>query len=210
MMRALAVLVTLFVFVGVGRAADVPTYGDLLAKLKAGDTKIDYTALRYAYAETDDYTGYGGAPNEGRRSMVAAFNAGDCDAALKHANAILDVFYLDIGTHIVASRCYSDKFNIGKAGFHRAVANGLEQSILASGDGKAPETAFVVVLVDEEYFILMSKDLRMDTQSLVHKDGHAYDLMSATDANGNKVNVYFQIDRILGSLDKRLKREGLR
>lgn len=204
-MRAFAAFVVLLVFAGFARAADGPSYADLLAKLKAGDTKIDYMALRYSYAETDDYDGYGGAPNDARRSMIQAFNARDCDAALKHANAILDVFYIDIDTHIVASRCYGEKLDIGKSGFHRAVANGLEQSILASGDGKTPETALVVVLIDEEYYILRSKNLKMSSQSLVHKDGHAYDLMAATDEKGNKVSLYFQIDCIFGSLERRFK-----
>lgn len=204
-MRSFAAFVILLALAGVAYAAGGPSYADLLAKLKAGDTTIDYMVLRYAYAETDDYDGYGGAPNDSRRSMIDAFNARDCVAALKHANAILDVFYLDIDTHYVAGRCYGETLDIAKSGFHRAVANGLEQSILASGDGKTPETAFVVVLIDEEYYILRSKNLKMGGQSLVTSGGHAYDLMTATDEKGNKVSLYFQIDRILASLDKRFK-----
>jgi hypothetical protein len=204
-MRVFAFLVVLFAAAGGGTATDAPSYGDLLAKLKAGDTKIDYTALRYAYAETDDYDGYGGAPNDPRRAMIEAFNARDCDAALKQVNIILDAFYIDIDTHIVASTCHREKLDLGKSAFHGSVANGLEQSILASGDGKTPQTAFVVVLIDEEYYILRSKNLKLSRQSLVQHDGHAYDLMSATDKSGNKVDLYFQIDRIIGSLERQLK-----
>ena len=40
------------------------TYDQLLAKLKAGDTGIDYKALRMSYTETKDYSTYGVDPDE--------------------------------------------------------------------------------------------------------------------------------------------------
>lgn len=204
-MRGLAVFLVLFAAAGIARTDDAPSYEDLLAKLKAGDTKIDYTALRYAYAETDGYDGYSDGPDGAREGMIEAFNSRNCDKALTYAEAILGEIYIDIDAHFVSSRCYSEKFDIGKSGFHRAVAGGLESSILASGDGKTPKTAFVVVRISEEYQTLRVLNLRMGGQSLVRAEGHVFDLMQGTDDKGNKVSVYFQIDRVFGSLDRRFK-----
>lgn len=211
MMRAaLLSIAALLLVVGVWPAtAEDARYEALLSKLKAGDTAIDYTALRYAYAESDGYDGYGSGPEDARRLMIEAFNGRNCTAALEQALRILEDVYIDIDAHYVAGRCYSETLNLGKSGYHRAVANGLEKSLLESGDGKTPKTAFVVVRLTEEYHVLGIKRLRMRTQSLVHADGHNYDLMQASDEAGNEVALYFQIDRILAGLDRRMKGLGL-
>lgn len=41
-------------------------YKDMLAKLKKGDTSIDFVKFRLAYTETDDYSPYGGSEERGK------------------------------------------------------------------------------------------------------------------------------------------------
>jgi hypothetical protein len=189
-------------------AAHAGVYEDLLAKLKAGEVNIDYAALRYAWADTPDYDGYGDGPEGAREAMIAAFNARDCDQALPHAHAVLEAIYVDIDAHTVAGACYGQKFDLAKSAFHRAVARGLEKSILDSGDGKSPKTAYIAVRISEEYHVLRSLNLRLSMQSLVNADGHAYDRMSAKDESGKEVVVYFQIDRVLAGLERQFKDLG--
>jgi hypothetical protein len=203
-MIARAVAVTLALLYGAG-AAHAGVYEDLLAKLKAGDVNIDYAALRYAWADTPDYDGYSDGPDGARDAMIAAFNGRDCDKALGQAHAVLEAIYVDIDAHTVAGACYGQRLDLGKSNFHRAVARGLEKSILDSGDGKSPKTAYIVVRINEEYQVLRTLTLRLGTQSLVNADGHAYDMMAAEDEHGKEVVVYFQIDRVLAGLERKFK-----
>jgi hypothetical protein len=204
-MRVVALLFALFAFIGAPLAANAPSYPTLLAKVKAGDTKIDYTALRLSYAVSDGYDGYAMASGDAKNAMIATFNRGDCKKALVHALAVIEAVYIDVDAHTVASRCYGKARDAAKSSFHGAVVSGLEASILASGDGKSEKTAFVAVLIDEEYNVLRLKKLRRASQKIVKgKDGRAYDVMQATDASGGKVTLYFQIDAILAGLDRNL------
>jgi hypothetical protein len=109
----------------------------------------------------------------------------------------------------VAGACYAQKADVGKANFHRAVARGLEKSILDSGDGKSPKTAYIVVRVSEEYHVLRIFKLRLSMQSLVNADGHAFDMMTTKDESGKEVVVYFQIDRVLAGLERQFKELGV-
>lgn len=204
--RIVATFAFALVLAGVAQA---DAYEDLLAKLKAGDTSIDFAALRYAYAESANYDGYGGGPPGAQKAMAEAFRAGDCKQALVQAKLILDSMYIDIPAHIVASRCSAETYEVGTSNFHRAIAMGLERSILSSGDGKSPQTAYVVVRISEEYHMIGILGFRPGKQSLVHDGGHSYDLMQVTDASGKEVSIYFQIDRVLAGLTKKLEGMGV-
>ena len=193
-MRVVSVAMVLFLFVQPALAAGA-SYPELLTRLKAGDTAIDFEALRFAYADSDSYDPFADGPEGARRGMRDAFRAGDCAGALSRANAILDEVYIDIEAHIVASRC--SKGDAMKSAFHNAVATGLERSILDGHDGETMKSAFVVVRISEEYHVLGAMRLDFVSQALVTGEGHAFDLMTATDDKGARHSVYFQIDRVL-------------
>lgn len=203
-MRVRAAFGVFAILAASAHAADAPGYDDLLARLKAGDTAIDYTALRYAYADSPGYDGYNRGPGDARGNMIKTFNGGDCAKALSHAFSILNAIYIDAEAHFVASRCYEKTGETSKAGFHHAIATGLEKSVFASGDGKSSANAFIVVRIAEEYYTLGLMGLQVNQQSLMQADGHSFDLMETTDTRGNSVTIYFQIDRLLAGLSKDL------
>ena len=76
-------------------------------------------------------------------------------------------------------------------------ARGLIRTILATGDGKTPETAFAVIAVAEEYAIIGALGLKRGQQALINKDGHSYDLMRVTTKDGAMERLYFNIDRVM-------------
>lgn len=181
------------------------SYESLLARLKGGDRTVDFKALRMAYAESKGYNPYGGA-SEARRAMFAALNAKKFEEALKQADKALERNYLDIMGHVVAQAAQRELGHADKADFHRFVAIGLVNSILASGDGKKEETAYVVISTDEEYALFQVLGLHPMGQSLAHKDGHSYDVMEAFDQKANRtITYYFNIDRPFNWLGGSLK-----
>lgn len=195
MFRSIVMAVCWSLAVSVAAAASEP-YDGMVARLKSGDAAVDYRALRDAYAESAGYQPYGATRDELKRALHDAFNAQDCPKVLIDADRVLNEIYIDIEAHLLSARCFERGGEQAKAGFHRAVAKGLMDSIVASGDGKTPKTAFVVVAIDEEYAVLSALRWRLVEQALIDDDGHSFDRMSVKSANSDETTVlFFQIDR---------------
>lgn len=178
------------------------TYDELLAKLKAGDTSIDFRALRISYTETKQYSPYG-TDSEQRRKLFKAVNDKKYKDALKVADEILDTNYVDMNAHMGASISYRELGDETKAEFHKAVFRGLVESILNGADGKSPQTAYVVICVPEEYVIVNYLGYQRGSQALVNKEGHQFDVLTVTDPDrGKSVELYFNIDFVWKGYDK--------
>lgn len=173
---------------------DAEDYKALTAKLKGGDTKIDFTALRLAFTKTKSYSAYGG-DRDLQRAASDALTKGDYKEAVKKAGVLLDDDYTDMDAHVISSVAYRGLENGKMADFHKSVYLGLVNSILSSGDGKTAATAFVVISTSEEYIVLRALGLAPGSQSLVHQDRHSFDVLMATDPKTKEtIKIYFNID----------------
>lgn len=168
-------------------------YANLLSALKAGNTSIDYGRLRLSYVNSPERKQAKDTSAE-EKAMSQALQARDFRAALKNAQAVLDSDYVNIDAHFVAFVAERELGDAAKAEFHRTVFRGLIDSIRNSGDGKSPEKAWVIISVDEEYVVLRAMGLRPSGQSLVMKNGHAYDVMKAKNEDGEEETFYFNTD----------------
>lgn len=162
--------IALFPTLSRGQQSPIETYQTLLTQLKGGDTTIDFQALRYAYSETPQYNPYRNI-SQLRNAMFAAGNRSEYAKALEAAEAILELNYTNIDAHMVSYVSYRETGNAAKAEFHRAVLSGLCDSIAKSGNGKSPETAYVVIAVDEEYAFLREKGFKVTSQALIAAGG---------------------------------------
>src|SRR6185369_4905824 len=120
-----------------------PTYESLLEKVKKQDPSVDFTALRMAYADRPFKKGEGSDPDL-RKKLFPALGENP-DKAIGIAGKVLAGNYLDIDAHIVSALAYKDKHDVEQEKLHNFVAEGLCRSILASGDGQALESAYVVI-----------------------------------------------------------------
>jgi hypothetical protein len=176
-------------------APDQPSeYATLLASLKAGKTDIDYARLRISYLDSPEYKAAKDT-SDFEKAMTEALNKKDYPAALKDAEAVLASEYVNIDAHYVALVANREMGATDKAEFHRTVFRGLINSIYKSGDGKSMEKAWVVITVHEEYVILRVLGFQPGEQSLMHKDGHSYDVMKVKKADdGTEQTFYFNVD----------------
>jgi hypothetical protein len=175
-------------------AADQPSeYATLLASLKAGDTQIDYARLRLSYMDSPEYK-KAKDTSDAEKAMVEALNAKDYTKALKEAETVLESEYVNIDAHFVAYVANRELGASDKAEFHRAVFRGLIDSIRNSGDGLSMEKAWVVISVHEEYVLLRALDFQPSEQSLLHKDGHSYDVLKVKSEDGKEQTFYFNVD----------------
>ena len=190
----------------VATAQKPDTYKELVTKLKAGDTKIDFKAIRIASLDSEEKDA-GEADKELRRKATEALNAKKFKEAMKAGEEALKGGYLDIDTHLImalAARGAGDK---AKFEFHQAVYVGLINSILGSGDGKSTKTAYVVINVGEEYSVLTALELKRGSQAVLDEGGHKYDVLTATDPKTNESEkVYFNIDAVWKGYEKVFKK----
>ncbi len=168
-------------------------YRELLEKAKKGEA-VDFREMRLAYFETPEYSPLTGMFDY--RALNGALGQGDYAAAVKTAEAVLERNFVDLNAHMVAYIAHRETKNEEKAKYHRAISEGLLDSIKATGDGKSPETAFEVISISEEYAMFRAMGVRAVKQSLVQDKGHSYDAVVVVDPRTNQqTTYYFNVDK---------------
>jgi hypothetical protein len=187
-------------------ATDPPRYEDLVARAERGDTALDYTALRNAYAVSAGYDPYGMKSKPLFSAAWKAFEAGDCTTALASARAMFAINYVTIPIHFVVGDCLRRAGDVAGADREEAIGRGLADSLRNSGDGKSTETAYKVVTLSEEGFVLTMLGFKEEQQSLLRdKDGHQYDLVEGRDEKtGEMRRAYFNVDALFAGMAKSL------
>ncbi|WGS53101.1 DUF4919 domain-containing protein [Paraburkholderia sp. D15] len=138
--------------------------------------------------------------NESNRDAMALAQRGDFNAALSKLREIERVRPLQqIPIFSVISN-YS--FLLGKTGNVEAQIDarlflfGITQDIAHSGDGSTPESAIHIVATSEEFSWLAAKQMRFTRQRLVQKGDQRYDIIDATDQDGNAHSYYFNVSQL--------------
>lgn len=180
-----------------------PDYYSLLQKIMNFDKSVDFKAFRLSYTETPDYDPYQSYDKE-KKAMYDDLRNKEYEKALKSVQSILDKNYVDIDAHNICRIAYREMKNPEKYNFHQFIVTGLIDSILNSGDGKSPETAYLVISIDEEYVILAVLDLKLIKQSLIKSNSKNYDKIEARNRKtGETTTLYFNIDIPFSRLRKK-------
>jgi hypothetical protein len=190
---------------GNSRAAGL-SYDDYVAQVKAGKIDIDYTAFRLAYAASSKYAPYGTI--EIVSKLKKAYDAGDCQSAMAHAEKVFEVNFVQMDARKIAAFCLKKAGNEEEARRHYAMFLGLFSSVLKSGNGKSPETAFVVIAVDEEYSVLETASLTPVKQEMVNHGGSAFDRFEVKLPESDQtVTLFFNVDRPHAQLARTLQKK---
>ncbi len=208
----LLIILIIFIFTGNVFASEdeqpkkISDYQTLLKRVMSFDRTVDYRALRLSYAETSDYNPYGDDKAK-KDEMFEALRNKDYEKAVLAAQAILEKKFVDIEAHFVSSIAFREMKNSERYNFHHFVTRGLVDSILDSGDGKTPETAFIVIETGEEYTLLGMIGFEVVRQSLIKSDGHSYDKMEVKHRKtGEPAILFFNVDIPFRWLNKQLKK----
>ena len=182
---------------------DSAEYAPLLARLKGGDTSIDFRHLRLAYAATSAYHPYDVDPKL-RNAMFEALGKGEHARARALADSALSTNYLDIFAHIAASASAQGLMDDTAATFHQMLAQGLITSIGRGGNNR--DAPYVVISVDEEYAFLQVNGLERTTQGLTTCAGHPCDQLTVRDSQSGKTSMmYFDVAIPLGSFSRQFE-----
>jgi outer membrane protein assembly factor BamD (BamD/ComL family) len=170
------------------------SYEDLLAKLKKGDTNIDYRALRMAYSETKDYS-YDGIDGAEKQKIFAALNSKKYKEIIKLTDKVFETNFVEPNSHYAAFIANRELKDEKKSEFHKTVLLGLVDSIMNGKDGKSAKNCFEVITISEEYFVMNYLGFKVSSQSLGKEEGHTFDILMGTDPKTKEtVKIYFNID----------------
>jgi len=169
-------------------------YDAIVERIKARGFQSDYTLLRNEYVNTRLYNPFDSHQRDVTRAMFEALDANELKQCIKDASTILDVNFTNLSAHAGAAICYGKLDDSDQQEMHSRIYDGLIGAIAATGNGKSPQSAFVVISVDEIYDFLQSQDLEIVSQKLLDSGGRKFDVMSVRDPRtGRNFDVYFDI-----------------
>lgn len=175
-----------------------PFYGDY-----DWSARPDFLVLRNALGWSEDYVirCENGRPT---KKIVDALNNQQWQLAASIGGRWLNQCPIDLRAHYLTAIAHKNLGNQLAEMNHQQWMEGLMESIMASGDGQGPLSAFVTISVSEEYDALYMFGLRSESQTLVNTSP-VCDVIRAVDDDGNNMDIYFapnahfaRLERLLG------------
>ena len=190
------------------QAAARARYGELAAKVRAGDPGVDWQALRVAAV-----MGVVEDPQDFQvvRDGYAALNESKFEDALKDARKVEDHNLADADSHYVAWRPLVELGRSDEAEKERLILAALMDSIMKSGDGKSAETAWFAATIREEYLVMqMMLNVQFKSQHSQRIGEHYFDVVAVKDESGKEQILWFNTDtdfRRMDAVTERLKQK---
>jgi hypothetical protein len=202
MSRAFAWLFAAFAILAAPAHA-AESYESLAAKARAGEAGVDFAQLRALYAQSRAYNPYGTVITAATAAMRKAAAEDNCAETMKAAALVFQANPADIEAHYAAALCHKGHGDPARALYHEAAFKQLLAALLASGDGKSPQTAIKVISPGEEFFALSMLGLEPKDQALVQTDGKLYDLFTVvSEKTGEKSEIFFDVSLPTATLRK--------
>lgn len=177
---------------------DNDDFSRLVAQAEADDPATDFKALRHAWL-TSAAKKRGGDTLTLTQKLAGAVRARkDADVAAI-ARQIIAIDYTDMRAHKYLRQACVVLKDQACADHEHFVEFGLLKSIVGVGrDGRSVASAWQVISISEEYFIIEMASLRSTQQSLMFDQDKPYDVLSVVGEDGKPLNLYFDITAFFG------------
>jgi hypothetical protein len=185
------------------------TYEEMLAVARSHPESVDFAAFRLAFTRTSAYAPYDVDALEEDEALEEAAGMPDWPAVLIRANAALERCYVRMKPHIYAAMACEALGDGPGQRHHEQCVTGLLASIMESGDGRTPETGFVVIGVWEEYDVLNALRLQTVRQALLPVGARRVDQMSVlAPDNSEPFDLYFDVTLPMTAIHQQIDRES--
>ena len=176
-------------------AAPAEDYAALKARLLAGDTAVDYLALRMGLAASPDYRPNSPDSLIRRKAVQDAIEAKKFDVAAPLLEKWLAAEPLNPFAHLGAIRVYKELGDEKKSTYHGEVIDGLFASICRSDEGQSPNRPCKVLSIDEQHFYLVMQGMMVDGEyGTTCSDERPCQVYEVTKLDNNaKFTFYFDI-----------------
>jgi hypothetical protein len=182
-------------------------FDDLVKRAQAGDKNVDYTALRAAYVYTENWDYFGNKTIPLLQQAQVAQKGGDCITGMNKLDDVIRFDFTVDSAHSLLSDCLEDN-DRAKAKIESAIAYGLVNSLMDSGDGDSEKTAYVVSTQREEMDVLANRHVQLKTRQTQVRgsDGHYYDQVQGISLRGGGASVktiYFNVDSFVAGRESK-------
>ena len=181
----------------------IPNNNDIYFKyvkeLESGQTNIDYKAFRESFINSNQFKNPKNNIKEIpdlKKEIYLEIKKTNYNEVIKLAKQIISIDYTNMYGHKYLQKAYKkigDTINYKK---YHDIEFGLLNSIVKNGDGKTCETAWPVIQISEEYFILDMLNAELIKQS-IDNEGGLCDKMEVNTEKGKKT-YYFEVSKVFG------------
>jgi tetratricopeptide (TPR) repeat protein len=161
----------------------------------------DWFMLYYGTAFQSGYTPYGGGAIVDD-ILNSLRESGDDRELLNKGPGLLKDDFTRFRLYFPIINRYIEAGEFGKAQIIAYNFYGLTSAILATGDGKSPETARIVVAVPDEYLVMSLLGYETSLQSLNENHGHMFDSFEGKYQDGSSATLWFNIDKPFHTLSR--------
>lgn len=165
---------------------DSARYAEIVQRLQAGDTLVDYTALRFGFVKQPRSSGRHADP---AAELRAAEKAPSHEQARRLIDALLVDYYGLIQAHMDAASVFAARGDTDRARFHEAVVRGMIRSMEEGGRARE-DGAMPVISIGEEYAFLHARGLERKEQALVSCGKDRCDVLTAFDPQTRRMKRY--------------------
>jgi hypothetical protein len=182
-------------------------YQDLFERYKNGDEElgfIEYNYLYYGYTFQKEYQPYGRSDIEDDIKLILEqknLEPSDYEIVIKLGEKVLEEYPFNIDIIFYMYNWYNIIGDAETASLWERKFTLLLDVIFASGDGKNPESAFVVSGIDDEYIVLTMLGLSMKNQSLISTEKGMCDYMEVKKNENNLEGIYFNVQRLFDKIN---------
>ena len=184
-------------------------YPELLRRFEAADTTLTVEQKYYFYYGTATRSDYNPYRLSNYDDLKEALN-GDAiteEGWKKAAQVVekeLESDPTNLRFHIYKQIVYSNLYGKESKEANHAYAQVmmLLSTIMSTGDGKTPETAFHVISTTDEYGLMDMLGLSLKSQSLVERHGRSYDLMEFEENKYGLESLYFDVTVCMEAMNK--------
>lgn len=203
----LLVLNSVIIFGQKNVEVDIPKFDDkycnYIKKLEAGETDIDYQDFRFSLLESKQF----GVINKNfkefeelKKDMYKQMDDANYPEIIKITKKMLSIDYTSMIAHKILRQTYKITGDTLNAAKYKTIQFGLMNSIIEKGDGTSCSTAWPVIRVEEEYFILSMIGAKLKSQS-TSNDGGLCDKMEVV-VDGKEKTYYFEISKVFEGYKK--------
>jgi hypothetical protein len=186
----------------------VPTFGDnysvFIKKLEAGQTDINYKEFRESFIESEQFKIASKKSQEFdslKKEMYSLMNKKSYHEIIGVTKKMLSIDYTSMIAHKILRQTYNIIGDTANAAKYKTIQFGLLNSIVKNGDGKSCATAWPVIQIEEEYFILQMVGASLLKQSTDYTGG-VCDKMEVKTEEGDKKTYYFEISKVFEGYKK--------
>jgi hypothetical protein len=185
----------------------IPRYTDDYSKtvrqLEAEQTNINYRDFRDSFLESEQFKVAAEKKpdlDSLRKTMHELMKTAKYPDILEVAKKMLSIDYTDMEVHKVLQQTYKILGDAPNQKKYHDIEFGLLNSIVKNGDGKTCQTAWPVIQITEEYFILDMLGAKLLKQSI--DNSGPCDRMEVQTDEGKKV-YYFEISKVFKGYNER-------